>query len=394
AKDNPIPWLVNHGHIEFFVKIPSMGYTTFTIRKDKIISEQKHSGKASLSITEKGIDLENKFIKVSIDESGVITSIFDKGKNIETVKFANKLQMWEDLPINWEAWDINHYYKETKPEQAQRISIILLGDSGHLVGIEQIMSIGNSTIIQTITLASNSKEIRIDNKVDWMEEKKFLKVVADTNIHSDTATYEIQFGNIKRPAHFNTSLDSARFEVPAQRFADISQPDIGFAILNDCKYGHIINDGRIELSLLRSTKSPDESADIGVHEFTFSYYPHSGSLEHSDTLKKAHELNDPATIIPLENLPEVKENSFYSLNSFSVKIDSVKNSEDGKGIILRLYETMGMNDNITLHFNEKYDVRETNLIEEERKHLKKNCKSIGLKFKPFEIRTLYLKGEK
>ncbi|MDA3839394.1 MAG: glycosyl hydrolase-related protein [Candidatus Delongbacteria bacterium] len=385
-----IPWIINHGHIEFYINIPSMGYTTFTIEEAKKVSRQNKIGKATLTITESGIELENKLIKVTVDESGIISSIFDKEKDFEMVKFANKLLIWEDLPINWEAWDINHYYKETKPEQAQRSSISIIGDCGHQVGIEQILTIGNSTVIQSITIESNSKEIWIDNEIDWNEEKKFLKVHADTNIHSDFANYEIQFGKLKRPTHFNTSWDAARFEVPAQRFADLSQPDMGIAILNDCKYGHIINGTNIELSLLRSTKMPDEKADIGIHSFTYSYYPHANDLEHSDVLKKAHELNDPNIVIPISKLPKVKERSLYNIDSKSVKIDSVKRSEDGKGIIVRLYETMGMNDNTVLSFDKKYDVVETNLIEEKIKDLKKKCDSIELKFTPFEIKTIYL----
>ena len=108
-------------------------------------------------------------------------------------------------------------------------------------------------------------------------------------------------------------------------------------------------------------------------------------------LKKAHELNDPNIVIPIEKLPKVKERSLYSVDSKSVKIDSVKRSEDGKGIILRLYETMGMNDNVSLKFDQKYDVTETNLIEEKIKNLKKKTNSIELKFTPFEIKSLYLR---
>jgi len=130
---------------------------------------------------------------------------------------------------------------------------------------------------------------------------------------------------------------------------------------------------------------------MGEHEFTFSYYPHLGNLEYSDVLVKAHELNDPVTIIPIKDLPKKAERALFEIDSNMVKIDTVKNSEDGKGLILRLYETMGMIDDIKLYFDEKYEVEETNLIEEERKHLKKKCGSIELKFKPFEIRTLYLK---
>jgi alpha-mannosidase len=389
-----IPWLINHGKIEFYVKIPPMGYTVFTIAKNKVVSEQKHSGKAELTITEKDIVLENKFIRVTICEDGVIHSIYDKEKDFETVKCANKLLLWEDLPINWEAWDINHYYKETKPEQAKRVSLEIIGDNGHLVGIEQVLSIGNSTVVQEITLSSDSREIRIENTVDWKEDKKLLKAVAETNINSGLATYEIQYGHIKRPTHFNTSWDHARFEVPAQRYADISQTDYGFAILNDCKYGHIINDGRVEISLLRSTKSPDEKADMGKHVFIYSYYPHCCTLENSDTLKIAHELNDPSSVIPLKKAPKAAQRSFYELQTCTVKLETVKVSEDGNGIILRLYETMGANDRTLIRFDKKYDISESNLIETEFKPLKKNAKSVELKFSPFEIKTLYLKNGK
>ncbi len=386
-----IPWLLNHGKIEFYVTVPPMGYTVFNIAKDRVVSEQKHSGKAELAITENDIVLENKFIRVTICEDGVIHSIYDKEADIETVRFANKLLLWEDRPINWEAWDINHYYRETKPEQAKRVSLEIIGDNGHLVGIEQILTIGNSTIVQEITLSSDSREIRIENTVDWKEEKKLLKAAAETCIDSGTATYEIQFGQIKRPAHFNTTWDHARFEVPAQRYADISRTDYGFAILNDCKYGHFIKDGRIELSLLRSTNSPDETADIGKHVFIYSYYPHPCALENSDTLKIAHELNDPASIIPLKKAPKIMQRSYYSLQACSVKIETVKPSEDGKGIILRLYETMGAADRASVCFDTKFDVSESNLIETEFRHLRKNVSSVDLKFGPYEIKTLYLK---
>ena len=142
---------------------------------------------------------------------------------------------------------------------------------------------------------------------------------------------------------------------------------------------------------MRSTKSPDENADIGEHEFTFSYYPHLGNLEYSDVLVKAHELNDPVTIIPLKKVPKEGQREFFDIDSNTTKIETVKKSEDGKGIILRLYETMGMNDDVKLYFDENYEVEETNLIEEGRKHLKKKSHMIELSFKPFEIRTLYLK---
>ena len=50
-------------------------------------------------------------------------------------------------------------------------------------------------------------------KVHWDESHKFLKVEFPVNAHSPEATFDIQFGHLKRPTHQNTSWDWARYEV-------------------------------------------------------------------------------------------------------------------------------------------------------------------------------------
>lgn len=50
-------------------------------------------------------------------------------------------------------------------------------------------------------------------QVTWLENRKFLKVEFPLNVHASQCTYEVQSGFLQRPTHFNTSWDSARYEV-------------------------------------------------------------------------------------------------------------------------------------------------------------------------------------
>ncbi len=83
------------------------------------------------------------------------------------------------------------------------------------------------------SLDAASSQIVFTTEVDWQEEHKFLKVAFPVNVHSPRATYEIQYGQTERPTHFNTSWDLARFEVCAQKWADLSEAGYGVALIND-----------------------------------------------------------------------------------------------------------------------------------------------------------------
>lgn len=44
-----------------------------------------------------------------------------------------------------------------------------------------------------------------------------------------------RYGIIRRPTHYNTTWDAAKFEVCCHKWADLSEYGFGVAILNDCK---------------------------------------------------------------------------------------------------------------------------------------------------------------
>ena len=377
----------NGKYIEYEVEIPAMGYTAIKLEKTDIeLPESKPLMQAAKS------KLENDLIRIEIADNGIITSIYDKEEEREVLAgYANKLLLWEDKPINWESWDINHFYRKTTPQKAKLVESKIEKMTDLQAVLIQKFKIGNSTIEQKISIRNNSKLIKIENKVNWKEERKMLRCSAKVNVFAGESTSEIQFGTVKRPTHSNTSWDDAKFEVPAQKFADLSQPDYGIALINDCKYGHYIKGNIIDLNLLRSAKDLDENSDIHEHEFTFCYYPHQGSLIESDTLEAAHKLNDPVIFLPVTDIPKERSKGFYQIIGENVKLDTVKRADDNDGIILRFYEYAGMNSTIRFEITDKWkSFIETDLLENDRHEIEREFDYVVLDFKPFEIRTFRL----
>lgn len=101
------------------------------------------------------------------------------------------------------------------------------------------------------------------SEVEWHEKWKFLKVEFPVDITNTEASYETQYGIIRRPTHYNTSWDMAKFEVCCHKWADLSENGYGVSILNDSKYGFATCGNMMRLSLLRSPKAPDAHADMG-----------------------------------------------------------------------------------------------------------------------------------
>ncbi len=366
-------------------RVPSMGYTTVTLEK---APPAKIRG--ATTCTEN--TLQNSLVRIKLAKDGTISSIYDKTAKREAISgAANQLLLWEDLPYSWDAWDVSHYYRETTPVQATLVSRKVIEDTPLRSTIEQRLELGTSTIVQNITLTKDSKLVTVSNVVDWKEDRKLLKVHADTTLLTRSATYEIQYGQIERPTHSNTSWDEARFEVAAQRYADLSESGFGLALINDCKYGYSAYGSSLELSLLRSPKSPDPVADMATHEFIYGYLVHAEPLADSRVLETAHELNAPIIAQGVTAAPKVPEISWFSIDCKNVNIETVKRAEDGKGTVIRMYETMGSSVEAALSAASGWKtVQETDLLEQPTGRPGGAGNSHKMKFGPYEIKTLRL----
>ena len=172
-----------------------------------------------------------------------------------------------------------------------------------------------------------------------------MKAAFCTDIRSTKATYDIQFGHLERPTHWSSSWDLAKFEVCGHKWADLSEQGYGVSLLNDCKYGHSIKENVMCLSLLRSTKFPDVSADMGEHTFTYALFPHMGSLTECGTIEEANRMNQPARVLAGSFVDAGK---LVKVSSDRVQLDAVKTAEDEECLVVHLHECRGGRGKVTL----------------------------------------------
>jgi alpha-mannosidase len=365
-----------NGHLEL-VEAPAMS-----------IGEMKTITPPPLKVSD--LTLENDHLRVTLDEVGRVTSLFDKTTNREGIRpgeFANQLMLFEDLPANWDAWDLDLTYRDKAVPITTKAEHKIVERGPVRAAIEFTRKIGNaSTMKQRVQLAANGRFVEFTTHVDWHDSHKLLRAHHAVDVHADHATYEIQFGHVRRTNHFNTSWDYARFEVPAQRWMDLSETGFGVSLINDCKYGHSCLGNVMGLSLLRGTRSPDPKADIGEHVFRYALQPH-GPFDAADAVAAAESLNQPLRLVD-----RPAQDSLVRMQGAGVVIDSLKPAEDGDGLILRLYECTGGRSSVALTFHSAIkSVTLVNLMESPSgDKLAMKHRVVPLQFKPFQIQTLRL----
>lgn len=378
--------VLQNGTAVFYAKdVPSKGYKAFTVCQE----ENKNTGMI-ISPTE----IENQFYSIRLNEKGQFTSIFDKKAKRELLKpnsCANVLMSYEDKPHNYDAWDINNYYQEKSWEIDDVQSIEVVENGAVQATLKITRRYLDSTVIQLITVYQNQPRIDIQNQIDWKEKQILVKALFPVDIHTNEATFDIQYGNVIRPTHYNTSWDFARFEVCYHKWLDLSESNFGVSFLNDCKYGASVHDGVVGLSLLKSAIYPNPDADKEYQKFTFSIYPHEGGWREAKTVQEAYKLNNPLTAM-IKQSDKGSLPSCYSLvhcDSNNIIIEVVKKAEDSNALILRMYECHNARTTATLTFYQPIKfICECDMMEENDAPLDPQATQCSLLFKPYEIKTL------
>ncbi|MBP1042715.1 alpha-mannosidase [Vagococcus sp. BWB3-3] len=363
-----------------------LAYTTITAKSDE---EQRLETK---SVSPEALVLDTDYYQVTFNSQGNIKALYDK----EQERFVNKdgerlnvLQVFTDKPIQFDAWNIDSFYQEKHDEITDLVAVnVTEGDIRTTVSLS--WTFGGSKVDQQIHFYQQSKRIDFETVLDWQEPSKLLKVAFPVDLHATEARYDIQYGNVKRPNHWNTSWDFAKFETVAHQWVDMSERNYGVALLNDCKYGHDIKDNIIRLTLVKSAEYPDATQDIGNHQFTYSLLPHQGDFIEGQVVEEAWHLNNP---LEFSVGKARNEGSLIILETDHVMIDALKVAEDGKGYILRLHEYGGMTDRISLR--SEFTIKEAvtnNLMEEllPDEDLTLADNGISFKLKPYEIKTIRL----
>ncbi|GAB2319306.1 alpha-mannosidase [Alkalibacterium sp. s-m-22] len=329
------------------------------------------------------------YYSVRFNEMGQIASLYDRRLNkkwIEEGKVGNELQVFEDKPLTYDAWDIDIYYQQKQYPVSQLIKMEWVEKGRLRATLKVVWAYNKSTISQRIHFYKNSPRIDFETQVDWDESQQLLKVAFPVTVRSTEATYDIQFGNVKRPTHWNTSWDYAKFETVAHKWADLSERSYGIALLNNCKYGYDIKDNIMRLSLIKSGIHPDPEADKGMHDFTYSILPHSGDWYEGNVEREAWDLNNPLKPVKASKSLLTRD-SFFKIDAENVILHTIKKAEKEDKIIIRLYEYAGASARVNL--STSLDIKEWVECDLMERPLSNSVHhgEITFNIKPYEIKT-------
>lgn len=341
--------------------------------------------------------LDNGVLRVEFDENGLLSRIFDQVENREVLapgEKGNQLQLFDDKPLFWDAWDVDIYYQETGRVLTELDSVEVVEEGPARGAVRFTRAFGDSRVVQTVRLAAGNR-LEFLTEVDWHESHKMLKAAFPVAINSPKATYEIQYGHVERPTHYNTSWDLARFEVAAQKWVDLSEGDYGVALLNDCKYGHDTFGSTLRLTLLRSPKAPDPEADMGRHVFTYALLPHRGGIQTGQVIEHAYRLNAPPRarlLKPGQSGLLPAERVYFDTDREGVLIEAVKKAEREDALIVRLYDALNRRGPVLLRTPLPVtSAHLCDLLERDLEPLPFADGAVSLTIKPFEILTVKLR---
>ncbi len=336
----------------FFVAagIPSLGHRVFELHKQKASSPKNDLRGSAFS-------LENKFFRVTVDrKTGWLAGIVDKRSGKELLAGpGNELQLLEDKPRAWDAWNIGltgtkypSTFRGAEVVESGPVRVVLRLRRDYLKpGTKKDFpteDFPSTFFTQDVILYNDLDRIDFVSNVDWWEEKTMLKVAFPLTVQDSVATYEIPYGTIERSTQSRDSWEEAKTEVPAQRWADVSAGAYGVSLLNKSKYGYDIKGNTMRLSLLRSPKWPDATADRGKHRIEYSLYPHDSTWQEANTIRLGYEYNVPLIAVATDahkgSLPQ--QWSFVDLQSPNLILTSLKKAEDSEAFVLQWYEWMGL----------------------------------------------------
>ena len=310
--------------------------------------------------------LQNQYLRVVVDrETGELSSVFDKVNQREVLSgHGNQLQAFQDSGQYWDAWNIDPNYADHPLPTTELIGIEWIETGVLRKCLRVVRRLMRSQFCQDYILLAESPVLKIATTVDWQERHVLVKAAFPLAIDADYVSYEMPCGVIQRSTRPQTPAEQAKWEVPALRWADLSDQTYGVSLLNDCKYGYDAQASQLRLTLLRSPTWPDPETDQGIHQFTYALYPHQGSWNSADTVKLAYQLNLPFLSLfwsPVNSSVvsnNVSNNSRPSLPSTGQLLNlsaktlilmALKQSEDiPDQWIIRCYESHGESANLSL----------------------------------------------
>ncbi|MFD3485632.1 alpha-mannosidase [Streptomyces sp. NPDC058665] len=317
--------------------VPAGGASALTAQGPDTVSPVPREGGGYL--------LDNGLLHVEIDGRGLVVSAYDRVADREAIAAgqpANLLQLHPDFPNQWDAWDVDAFYRNVGSDLTE---VRALSVDGASVRVER--AFGASRVIQLLSVPADAKRLDIDTEVDWHETERFLKLAFPLDVKADRYASETQFGHVYRPTHQNTSWEWAKFEACNHRFVHVDEPGWGVAIVNDATYGHDVTrtvrtgtdagtTTTVRASLLRAPRYPDPETDQGVHRFRHALVP---GATIGDAVREGHRAQLPERRVT-GSAAEVAP--LVSVDNDAAVVSAVKLADDRSGdLVVRLYEAHG-----------------------------------------------------
>ncbi|OGP58448.1 MAG: hypothetical protein A2V67_02425 [Deltaproteobacteria bacterium RBG_13_61_14] len=391
--------------------IPALGYRVFYLKPGAPAGQGPAVADSGDAVT-----LENELVKVKVDkQSGFLTSVLDKQSGRELLAgYGNQLFAFNDRPKMYSAWDISPEYLK-RPYKVDMAKSVQIGPQTPLSSeVTVSRKFRHSQIRQIIRLVKGDPRVYLDWDINFDEVDTLLKTGFDTTLQGNKVAAEIAYAVIEYPTHPETPAQKAQFEVPCQKWIDLSDGTQGLALLNNGKYGFSLNPTGTgyRLSLIKGAHYPRANpgaenvshhlwspiprfqyTDAGENYFTIALLPHPGDWRQAKIWRAGYEFNTPLLAARTDQHAGAwpASASFLTLEGDDVVIGAIKKAEDDDDLVIRLVEAAGKDSRAVLKFRENWKVTaaaETDLLEFNPQAVPFSGNSIALDLTRFEIKTL------
>ena len=355
--------------LKFIPNLAPLSWSRFSL---DLASSNNTERNVSVQSDSEGYRLENQHYIISISKSGTIHSIFHKRLNKNILKTPIAYEFQKEKPSVYPAWNMDWRDRRKPPYLRIEDGEVSIVDQGPICCTVKISKKMNSSQFDRyISLSDGSELVEITEKIYWKQRACSLKLAINPDITDPKATFNWELARMQR-----TINNERLFEMPSRFWVDLSEAAWGISVMENSKYGwDMPSADKIRLTLIYTPKvckligfKDQATQDWGNHTIKYNIFVHEGHSVFHKTDFYAKCLNQPVrTFYTSEKGVNVKKQkiSLISIENPAIGVFSVKKTEEGKAIILRIYDRIGAKQQSKITFcSEILEVKLLNGLEE------------------------------